>query len=469
VRGRYAAPGVVMAGLAVAWIAACAAHPVDAVVLPATGDAGSTSSGSSGSSGGGDAGATYIWPNSVSQANSDPWIAQHHDQIAQMQPRVLVLDFANRFQPETGALVGAGYDIQQVVAPIVQQHVDAIAVASQYLGYRSPTATQFLRYQVAKIVDLRDRSGQVNSMILPVSNNGTVDYAQLNTQAFADRIGIQDPAKPGTNLTLCGLFEKGLVNEVWGMTADPPTTNDPASVKFAEFVETKQAYTIDDQPNPGTLACTSPQCIDRTVPCTVTTRFYDFNPGRGPGCQLFVMGTVWESYLAKNVLPAFARAARTFFNYDFDQRFGAPYSSFYGFCLPSAPDAGPCIRWPSTTHAVSGPASTRTFDFSPMSAGCGNVGFPPNATGAAAQDDGLTVLTSCENYGLRNAADGGDLTTPYTTSLPTSDYSGVAGVSSPDCSGPQVTYLFASMPGLGTTASLPDGTPMKNWWPYLFY
>jgi hypothetical protein len=29
--------------------------------------------------------------------------------------------------------------------------------------------------------------------------------------------------------------------------------------------------------------------------------------------------------------------------------------------------------------------------------------------------------------------------------------------------------MFASMPGLGTTATAPDGTPMKNWWPYLFY
>ncbi len=462
-RSRGAALAVGAIAAALGWFTACAAHPVDAVILPPGSDAASTVSA------GGDAGATLVWPNTVSGANSDPWIAAHHDQIAQMQPRVLVLDFANRFQPETGALVGAGYDLESTVGPLVQEHIEAIAVASRYLGYNTPNATPFLRYQVAKIVDLRDASGHVNSDTLPVSSNGTVDYGQLGTAAFADLVGIEDPDHPGTNLTLCALFEKGLVNEVWGMTADPPTANDPPSIKFAEYTETKQAYTIGDAPIQGTLTCTSTPCIDRVFPCSVTTRFYDFNPGRGAGCQLYVMGRVWQGYLTSSAIPAFARVAGTFFNYDFDQRFGAAYPSFYGFCPPGPADAGACIRWPSSSRAVAGPASARNFDFSPMSAGCGNVGFPPNATGASAQDDALTVLTSCENYGLRNGADGGDLATPYTASLPTRDYAGAAGVASGDCAGPQVTYLLASMPGLGTTAALPDGTPMKNWWPYLFY
>ena len=38
-----------------------------------------------------------------------------------------------------------------------------------------------------------------------------------------------------------------------------------------------------------------------------------------------------------------------------------------------------------------------------------------------------------------------------------------------DCGGPQPTYIFGSMPGLGTTATASDGTPMHNWWVYEFY
>ena len=48
------------------------------------------------------------------------------------------------------------------------------------------------------------------------------------------------------------------------------------------------------------------------------------------------------------------------------------------------------------------------------------------------------------------------------------DYAGVPGVAT-DCGGSQPTYMFASMPGLGTTATAADGTPMRNWWVYLFY
>jgi hypothetical protein len=460
--------------LVAAWIAAhCAAHPLDAVVLgqgpeagpPTAGDAGGLADVGADDDGGSPA--TLIWPNPASHTNSDPWIAAHHDQIAQMQPQVLVLDFANRFQPETGPVVQAGYDIQQTVLPLLQRHADAFMVASRYHGYRDPNAPAFLQYQIKKIVDLRDSSSAVNSAALPVSN-GSVDYARLNTQAFADSIGIADPKDTSRNLTLCELFERGIVNEVWGMTADPLLSTDPPTVSFDEVVETKQAYDASNAPKPGQLGCTSSPCVDKALPCSVTTRIYDFNPGRGAGCHLFVNGLVWESYLRAGVLPAFAKVARTFFNFDFDTRFNAPFPSFYSVCPASAPDAGACIAWPSETHAVSGPASTVPFNFSPMTAGCGNVVFPPNATGESTQEGDLTVLTSCENYGLHNGTAGADVATPYSNAMAANAYAGVAGVAT-DCGGAQPTYISASMPGLGTTATAGDGTPMKNWWVYLFY
>ena len=131
-------------------------------------------------------------------------------------------------------------------------------------------------------------------------------------------------------------------------------------------------------------------------------------------------------------------------------------------------DDGTCIEWTSEVHAVSGPASSMPFDLSPMSAGCGNVSFPPNATGESIQTGDVTVLTSCENYGLHNGAAGADLTTPYTNQLAAADYANSANVAT-DCGGTQPTYMLASMPGLGTSALAADGTPMRNWWVYLFY
>jgi hypothetical protein len=208
-------------------------------------------------------------------------------------------------------------------------------------------------------------------------------------------------------------------------------------------------------------------CIKQAVSSTVTTRFYDFNPGRGAGCQLFDTGLVFPDYLTAGVLPALARVAKTFFNFDFDTRFDAGFQSFFGTC-PQSSDAGACIDWSSASKATSGPASQHRFDFSPMSAGCGNVIFPPNATGWSVQTGDITVLTSCENYGLHNGSGGADLTTPYSNAAAASDYANNTFAPS-DCGGTQPTYLLSSMPGYGTTAKATDGTPMRNWWVYLFY
>jgi hypothetical protein len=461
----WLAVGLVAFGLG----AGCGARWVDAVVLD---DAGP-----------GDAGRrlpmpdaiaaapTLVWPNPASSANSDPWMTQHHDQIAELQPKVLLLDFANRFATEAGGVVAAGYDLASTLQPLVQQHVEALMVASQYHGYKDPAAPAFLQYQIAKIVDLRDGSASVNSALVPLTTSPApaVDYAQLNNATFARLMGYPDPKRPGAYLDLCSLFEQGVINEVWAMTADPVSPADPPSVKFAPIAETKQAYDPANGQLAGQLLCTSPTCIDKALPCGVSVRILDFNPGRGAGCHLFDVGLVWQSYLSAGVLPAFATAAKTFFNFDFDTRFGAPFQSFYDVCDPaSPPDAGPCIAWRSSTEAASGPAASKAFDFSPMSAGCGNVVFPPNATGYSVQGGDVTVLTSCENYGLHNGAGGLDVTTPYSNAMALADYGTNRAVAS-DCGGAQPSYLLASMPGLGTTAALSDGTPMKNWWVYLFY
>jgi hypothetical protein len=446
------------------------------------GAAGGGLAGNSGTGVGGAAG-TYVWPNATSFTNSDPWIEQHHDQIVQMNPNVLVLNYANK----CGANDAVTCDPTEM-QKLTQEHIEAFQWASRYHGYNNANAPAFLNYNVVKIVDLRDGTTNVDSAMLPLSSDGSeVDYAQLDTPAYANLIGIADPANPGTNLTLCQLFEKGIINEVWGSVADPA----PNSVKFGESAESKMVYSAANVAASPVKFVTvgngpdiSPSSRDAStkLTCGVTTRIWDFNPTRGSGCHLHSLGHLLENYARDAAVPAFGKVALTFFNLDFRTRFGAPFNSFYDVCPYT--DAI-CIAWQTAAagmpdiEAKSGPASCQTFDFADMSAGCGNVHFPANATTQYETTGDVSVATSCENYGLHNGTGGKDLTTPYTNAMAAMKYGEgtrldngfdnfANGVAS-DCGAEQPTYIFGSMPGLGTTATFTDGTPMHNWWVYLFY
>lgn len=39
----------------------------------------------------------------------------------------------------------------------------------------------------------------------------------------------------------------------------------------------------------------------------------------------------------------------------------------------------------------------------------------------------------------------------------------------PDCQGAFLVWWLQNMPGHRSQRHLPDGTPMKSFWPYLFY
>jgi hypothetical protein len=399
-----------------------------------------------------DGGVGYVWPNDQSKANSDPWLSEHHDEIVQMNPRVLLLNYANRDNRNMP------FDMARTQT-LVDQHIKAWQWASRYHGYNDTNAKPFLNYQMVKIVDLRDQGTGINSAKLPVSGNA-VDYARLATPEYADIIGIKDPDDPSKNLSLCGLFEKGVIHEVWGMVADP------ADIKFAESAENKQAYDANNKPIADRiLAVSNGPNVTRAIPCKVSVRIYDFNPTRGAGCHLHAAGHGWENYITRGALPAFSKVASTFFNFDFKTRFNASFTSFYDVCPY---DSQICVNWTSSTHATNGPGSSKPFDFADMSAGCGNVHFPANATTQYTTAGDVEVMTSCENYGLGNGSGGKDLTTHYSDKIINALYKGNREIAT-DCGGAQPTYLYASMPGLGNVAKHSDGTPMKNWWVYYFY
>src|SRR5215469_4750297 len=86
---------------------------------------------------------SHVWPNNISRANSDDWIRLHHDQIRQMRPEVLVLNFVNGLSTEE-----ARQKVERLIA--------AIREGSRYHGYQNPQAPAFLQYQIARIVGLTD-------------------------------------------------------------------------------------------------------------------------------------------------------------------------------------------------------------------------------------------------------------------------------------------------------------------------
>ena len=411
----------------------------------------SASSPSAGGAGAGGAaapvsGAEVVWPNAESKANSDVWLSTNHDRITQLRPRVLVIDL--EATPETQAMA------------LIDKHITALKEASSFHKYKEPSARPALVYELVKIVQAP-------------KGGGRVDYNSWNTQAFADaNLQLKDPAAPsGPNLTLCGLFEKGVINEVWCMASSDP--------KCGETQEYKQVYDASGKQVAGRFASVSNGDNIASLGCKVSARITDFNSGRGAGCHQHALGHAWERYMDGNAVPQLGKQAKRFLNWDLDKRVGAPFSSFYSACTSNSMQLTNCIVWSSNVRAQSGATASKMFDIADMSGGCGNAHFYANTTGTYSYDANMPdpeVLTSCEHYGMHDGPDGKDLTTSYTNAMTDKLY-GRSQRNCPadqpacddDCGGHGTTYLYQNFPGPGTLAKNDDGTPMRNWWVYLFY
>jgi hypothetical protein len=401
-------------------------------------DAGATGSGSDGGG--------LVWPNEESQANSDPWLVAHHDEIAQLRPRVLVIDLESTAEQKAMALI--------------DEHIEALEEASSFHKYEDATAQPVLSYRFVKLVKAAKSSPRIY-------------YDDWNTQEFADAsLQIKDPADPGgPNLTLCGLFEKGIINEVWCMASSDP--------KCGETQEAKQVYMADGTQVAGKFANVSNGDDITDLGCKVTARITDFNSGRGTGCHQHAMGHAWERYMDSNAVPQLGKQAKRFLNWDLDTRAGAPFKNFYSACNSNGTQLTDCIVWDSEIRARSGASASRSFDIEDMSGGCGNAHFYANTTGTYSYDAKTPdpeVLTSCEHYGMHDGSDGKDMTTPYTNAM-TDQLYGQSRADCPadqpacddDCGGHGTTYLYQNFPSHGTRATNDDGTPMHDWWVYLFY
>jgi hypothetical protein len=414
-----------------------------------------------------DGGSLVIWPASSHGANSDPWLVGNHDRIVEMRPRVLVLDFYNHL------------DLQQAQAR-VQSTIDAIAESSRYRGYSDPAATAFLNYTIVNVVDLTDHPPPPtwtfeSSTLLPTDASGAFDMSALFTAGFAAHYGFPDPAHRSQSLTLCQLFESGAINELWLMTGDEGTSRRPPLE-----AEAKQVYDAADDAVPGSFADTGYQAL-LPLHCGVTVRIAYVSPMNGVDCDLVPRSTGIENTALASpaVIPYLADNARDFFNGDFEAEDRATFNSWAelvakGMNLWCGSLSSACISYPSETSVpASVPVATGTFPdgsmwkMSPFHQGCGSAHFPPNARFEWDYGNTQAVRSRCEHYALGDAS-GSDVLVGYSSDLPSvSGYTQQFGDGG--CGAGWQIYLRQSMPGLQNQARAVDGSPMKNWWPFLFY
>ena len=145
----------------------------------------------------------HVWPNPASSANSDPWIARHHDELTTMRPRFLVINFANGVGESGNDQLAPGTTpTESDLRDRATSFLTALREASRYQPHLHTTAPAFLEPEIAKIVDLHDDNGHVNSDLFPrgqllpdTPGYRTVGYYDLFSDAYAPYWGYQEDGR----------------------------------------------------------------------------------------------------------------------------------------------------------------------------------------------------------------------------------------------------------------------------------
>jgi hypothetical protein len=337
-----------------------------------------------------------------------------------LRPRVLVVNFVH----------GLG---EAEARAQVEALCAALRESSRWQGFRDPAAPVFLDPQIAAIADLTEPAGRVdrNSARFPRTADGVgFDYAALHELRLHD------------GLTLDGLTERGLVNEVW-LLADHTEHSAPW-----ETVEVKRAY--DAELRPQGFARDAGNSGPHDAPWLGRSLRILFVNFRGAGCAMESLGHSLERMFTCGALPSFERHFREFAMLDLDRRLGLPFESLY---LTDHPVDYPT---PSTLRYRQRRRRHRVRDY--VVAG-GNVHFVPNGRDDYDLDNRAPVLSTIETWRQPQQE-----ARPWTPAA-LERYRELA----PDCMGRWVVYWRQAMPGLDNTALDDDGRPLRNWWPLLFY
>ena len=173
------------------------------------------------------------------------------------------------------------------------RQIAAIAEGSRYHGYSDASAPPFLRYEIAKVVDLTDATAAPR-LAQPVEHAAADRAHRRVRSARAVLVAVRrslrlsrSERRRRASLSLCELFEQGVVNEVWIQDGEAGVRRAPLSL------ERKQSYDGTETAVAGSFApdAGGGGCLDDII-CGVTVRLAHLDAARGPGCDLEVRG--WE-------------------------------------------------------------------------------------------------------------------------------------------------------------------------------
>ncbi len=435
-----------------------------------------------------------VWPNSVSRANSDPWIAQNHRTIRQMRPRFLVINFANGLGAGGGDNVSGGAFPADAVQPKAQAFLDQLKEAGRYHAAQNPSAPAFLDPSIAKVVDLRDSNGHANSNLFPrgaLDDRGypEVGYYKLFTAQYAPYWGFQDAN--GNYLTLGQALDLGyfheiimIANQVDGNGLNPPlqVTNHILEVAFvaqaydANLSPISGEYVKNGIPNNRQKADMSQatNVDDNSMPWTGRSlRIYFLNASRGVGCLLHSLTHEWEfrynqatiyspgkAYDGASPNPYMQPLFRRYADFNMDTRYGVSFQSLYAggddYTYSNCTSGG-C----TTLHApLNNPTPATIANYAPVA---GNCHYPPGAAQGYDYYPATTVMSSMETFGMA-----GETSVAF-------NYHGRwdtrYSIFDDDCGGRFLMFWYQNLPGLDNIAVAP-GDPthaMLNWWPFMYY
>ena len=394
-----------------------------------------------------------IWPNKVSRCNSDPWIAENHDKIRQMRPRLLLINFSNEHSRDH-------------IKTLTMQMIAALGESSRYHGYKDKEAPIFLDYQIFKFVDLRDADANEGDCIkTPNKTPGRVTpfnfkYRSLFSQEFADYYGVPDPRAPSRSLRLDELLDGGYVHEVWFFGSASPKTKIP--VGGYEVVEEKPKYDANfrrignEWVQAGNGGDSQQPWVGRSC------RINAFNCNRGIGCALENLGHGLEGLSQSGAIPYYSKYFPQYAGFDLKQRYNLPIDSLYGASGRNVYQRT-FVEYPTRNKMIVDHDGKKYTVENYVVAG-GNVHFPPNGTRHYDQDNNNPVMSTIEDWRIGSGTDGKDIAKPY-TSAAIQRYRELA----PDCMGAWLIYWRQNMPGLDNRQKDDEGRPMKNWMPFLFY
>lgn len=393
-----------------------------------------------------------VWPNTISYRNSDAWLWQNHEKIRKMRPRVLVLNFANDVEMDA-----------------IRDHVEGIiratAEATRYHGFEDRSAPAFIEYEVARCVDVRDKTGpkvgkRTTSSLFPVKvararDEVLCNYARFYTDEFARHFGFRDPRDPRRYLNLHELINLGFVHELWFYAIHEPGDQWPGR----ETCEYKQFYDENCRPIAGKHGGAG-NGHDRTLPWSGRSfRIAFFNPHRGVGCAMENFGHTLEWMATTSSIAYYRKYFLEYAELDYGKRFGVPFDEPYrtDFAVKDS------LTYPTKTSMVV-KIKDQTYEIDPYVAIGGSVHFPPGARHHYDLNSPFTVMSTIESYRLRNGPDGKDLAQEFNIKR-----TEAAGNFAPDCMGNWMVFWRQCMPGLDNACVDDDGRPMKNWWVFLFY